>query len=277
MSSYDPGAFQDFERDGWNEVAAVYAELVDGLQMTAGPSGAAILDAAEVGPGRRVLDVASGPGYLVDLAQRRGAAAVGIDISESMVTLARRRVPAAEFHVGPAEQLPFPDASFDAVVSAWGLPHFADHAGFFAEAHRVLRPGGRLSLGTWCPPPTNQFFAVLLGALAGNLTVAPDLPPGPDMFRYADPAVAEAELTAAGFADVVVAPLSFTAGLANGAEDLLRFLASGAVRSRAMYAAQPPETRRVVEASLAEQLARVTAGGDPSTLTLTAVVIAARA
>ena len=64
MTTYDAGAFQDFEHSGWNDVADVYAELGDGFGLTVGPAGAAILDAADVRQGRDVLDVATGPGHL---------------------------------------------------------------------------------------------------------------------------------------------------------------------------------------------------------------------
>lgn len=275
MSSYDPDAFQKFERTGWNEVADVYAELVDSFELTSGPAGDAILNAAGVGHGQRVLDVATGPGFLAALALERGATVVGIDIAQSMVDIARRRYPAARFDVGAAEDLPVSDGTYDAVVSAWGLPHFADHAKFFTEARRVLKPGGRLSLGTWCPPPGNQFFALLLGALTGHATNSPNLPAGPDMFRYADPNLVERELTTAGFVNVSVSPVDFTVRLDNGAKDLIRFLAAGSVRSRALYLAQPPETRNRIDASLHEQLAATTANGGPADIELTAVVIAA--
>lgn len=275
MSSYDPSAFQDFERTGWNEVAAVYAALIDSFELTAGPAGKAILDGACVGPGQRVLDVATGPGYLAGLALERSAKVVGIDIAESMVAIARERHPAARFEVGAAEDLPVPDGTYNAVVSAWGLPHFADHAKFFTEARRVLKRGGKLSLGTWCPPPGNQFFALLLGALTGHATNSPKLPAGPDMFRYADPNIVERELTAAGFVNVAVRPVEFTIRLDNGAEDLIRFLAAGSVRSRALYLAQPPGTRDRIDASLHEQLAATTPHGRPVDIELTAVVIAA--
>ena len=276
MTAYDAGAFQDFEHSGWNDVADVYAELMDAWGLTVGPAGAAILDAADVRQGRDVLDVATGPGSLAGLALERGANVVGIDIAESMVQLARRRHPTAAFHVGAAESLPLPDSSYDAVVSAWGLPHFADHAAFFAEARRVLRPGGTIALGTWCPPPGNQFFALLLGALTPHLTANPNLPAGPDMFRYANADNAERDLTQAAFNDIRIKPIAITARLDHGAEDLIRFLAAGSVRSRAMYQAQTPETRRQIEATLREQIGALPTQHGRTEVGLTAVVIAAR-
>jgi ubiquinone/menaquinone biosynthesis C-methylase UbiE len=98
-------------------------------------------------PGERVLDVGSGPGFLAaEMAEEVGADGhvAGVDPSESMLALARRHAPAAEFQAGGALELPFPDASFEAVVSTQVLEYVEDVAAALAEARRVLRPGGRV-------------------------------------------------------------------------------------------------------------------------------------
>ena len=62
-----------------------------------------------------------------------------------MIDGARKRLPDVEFVLSPAEDLDLPDGQFDALVSAFGMPHFADHTAFVSEAARVLRPGGTLA------------------------------------------------------------------------------------------------------------------------------------
>lgn len=142
-----------------------------------------------------------------------------------------------------------------ALVSAYGMPHFADHRAFFAEAHRVLRPGGRFAYATWYPPPKNQHIGLVLSTLMrlGNLDVG--LPPGPDVFRYADPDIGKAELFAAGFTDVVTTDLPIEWRSPDGAPGLVASIESGAVRSRALYRAQTPEVKLAVLDALADGLA----------------------
>jgi len=102
-------------------------------------------------PAGDVLDVGTGPGQLlVELARRRPDIAVaGVDPSPDMVSLAQARLePMAHFrsqvHEARAEALPFPNASFDVVVSTLSAHHWADPAGALAEQARMLRPGGQL-------------------------------------------------------------------------------------------------------------------------------------
>src|SRR4051812_19028852 len=102
--SIDPEAFRRFEEQGWQEVASRYHAGFAAITMQ---SVDALLDAARVTSGIRVLDVACGPGYAAAAAAARGAVPTGIDFSSEMVEDARRRHPGLDFRAGDAEQLPF--------------------------------------------------------------------------------------------------------------------------------------------------------------------------
>ncbi|MFI0740703.1 methyltransferase domain-containing protein [Streptomyces sp. NPDC021100] len=101
-------------------------------------------------PGERVLDAGCGPGYLLEeMARETGPDGVlrGVDVSASMLDLARRRCGGdgrVGLEEGRCEELPFPDGSFDAVVSSQVLEYVEDVEGALAEFARVLRPGGRV-------------------------------------------------------------------------------------------------------------------------------------
>jgi ubiquinone/menaquinone biosynthesis C-methylase UbiE len=133
-----------------------------------------IADAARVGAGQRVLDVACGTGVLArDLAGRVGASGsvTGLDPSAGMLAVARERAPNVDWRRGTAESLPFEAGSFDAVVSQFGLMFFTDPPRAVGEMLRVLKPGGRLAVAVWGAIENNPLYEAeveLLARLAGR-------------------------------------------------------------------------------------------------------------
>ncbi len=103
----------------------------------------------------QVLDVATGTGEVAIRAARTGATVTAIDIAEPMLEKARRRADeeglTVRFDLGDAEYLPYDDASFDVVLSNFGLIFAPDHANVAAELGRVTRPGGRVGFSAWKP------------------------------------------------------------------------------------------------------------------------------
>jgi SAM-dependent methyltransferase len=111
-----------------------------------------VAEAAQIQPGQRVLDVACGTGILArEIAARTGSPSrvAGVDPSPGMVAVAKKLAPAIDWREGVAESLPFPDQSFDAVVSQFGLMFFRDRRLALREMLRVLTPGGRVVVAVW--------------------------------------------------------------------------------------------------------------------------------
>lgn len=109
-------------------------------------------------PGERILDVGTGTGWTARQVAARGAKVTGVDIGadliEAATTLASGAGLAIDFQVGDAEKLPFPDVSFDAVVSTVGVMFATRPEAAAGELARVCRKGGRLALTTWSPTST---------------------------------------------------------------------------------------------------------------------------
>jgi SAM-dependent methyltransferase len=111
-----------------------------------------VADAAQIRPGQRVLDVACGTGVLareVSLRVGSSGCVAGIDPNPGMLAVAEQLAPAVEWREAVAESLPFPDHSFDVVVSQFGLMFFTDRRQALHEMLRVLTPGGRLTVAVW--------------------------------------------------------------------------------------------------------------------------------
>jgi SAM-dependent methyltransferase len=142
-------SFDDYERAMWAGQADVYQESVAAL--CAGTA-AALLDAARVTAGKRLLDVGTGSGNVAALAVERGAETTGVDAEPSMVELAGRRVPGATFRRAVLPDLPFTDATFDAAVANFVINHVGAPAAALAGMRRVVRPGGRVAVTVWPQP-----------------------------------------------------------------------------------------------------------------------------
>jgi ubiquinone/menaquinone biosynthesis C-methylase UbiE len=144
--NFQPEAVRAFEHAGWQRAAARYGNT---FAHATAPFIVPLLDAAGISPGQHVLDVACGPGYLAAAALRRGATAQGLDFSAEMAGIARSAYPELVVTEGDAESLPYPDATFDAVVSSFGIHHVPRPDVALAECRRVLKPGARIAFTVW--------------------------------------------------------------------------------------------------------------------------------
>jgi SAM-dependent methyltransferase len=183
----------------WNLVAPGYAaDNVDHFERYADDA----LRLAAVGPSDAVLDVATGPGSLAILASGRVARVDALDFSSAMHEALRARIDTlgvtnVQPREGDGQALPYPDASFDAAFSMFGLMFFPSRAKGFAELRRVLRPGGRAVVSSWKPMSGVPLLVAVFEALREAL---PDLPFGDRPGPLSDPRDLESEMGAAGFA-----------------------------------------------------------------------------
>jgi SAM-dependent methyltransferase len=127
-----------------------------------------VLDAADVRTGARVLDVACGTGILAREAQRVvgiNGSVVGLDINDGMLAVARSKASNISWECGAAESLPFDAASFDRVVSQFGLMFFQDRNKAISEMLRAVRPGGKIGVAVWASLDATPGYARVAGLL----------------------------------------------------------------------------------------------------------------
>ena len=232
------------------EQAAERYERWVGTFMT--PMGEALIDAAGVGPGQEVLDVACGTGFVTRLAAERAGAGhvTGVDVNPGMLAVAGRTCPRGiTFTQAPADRLPFPDNSFDVLLCQQAVQFFPNTAAALVEFGRVLRPGGRLAATVWNGPADNPFLAAQTAGVRAALgdevadVIVDAMGGGSDRW------LAEAA-TAAGLAEVTV-QLSARMVTIPGAADYLRDQVAATPWGAKVATAGPEAQRAFVENGVA--------------------------
>lgn len=192
----------------------------------------------------RVLDVACGSGIVArTVAKQSGftGSIVGLDLSSDMLAVAEGSSAAEgrtiEWVQGSAQELPFPDASFDLLFCQQGMQFFPDRQGAVNEMARVLASGGEVVITTWRGLDQNPFFADLARAVHER-SGSPALE---KPFSLGDPGEIGALLLGAGFAQVSVEPVTMTTDYTHPEEFVARQIRASAAAIPALQALAPSE------------------------------------
>jgi len=238
-----------FESEGWNERADTYADLTGSVTVMVAD---ALLDAAGVEAGDRVLDVACGGGQVAGRAAVRGAEPTGIDLAEAMVERARRDHPGFAFEVADAEDLPASDDAFAAAVGGFVLNHLPHPQRCAAECARVVVPDGGVAFSVWDRPERARLIGLVGDAVerAGGDRSA-GVPDGPDDFRFADPDEMRALLQGAGLDRIEVRSHELSIEV-PGVEALWEGLMGGLARAPATVEAHGHDMRARVREAFGE-------------------------
>lgn len=245
-------AFEKMELDGWRDpsIAKGYA---DGFSVATKHVARKLSDEVFADQGSVVLDLCTGHGVVASELLKRGAKVIGLDFSKTMIELARSAAPAAQFVQGDAMAMEFADASFDAVVIGFGIPHFPDPSHGLSEAARVIKREGRIAFSIWKGKGTDGSFGWLYDAVERLGDPSVTLPEGPDAHLLADWETAKSITTDAGFEDVRYTELQTEIFVPNP-EALFDVFDRGAVRAAALLGSQPLETRKAIRADLARRV-----------------------
>jgi SAM-dependent methyltransferase len=182
------------------------------------------------------------------LAAERGAAPSGIDISPGLLGVARERLPQADLREGDMEELPFADASFDAVIGINAFQFAGDARRALGEAARVLRPGGRLVASLFAAPERSQGTVV---HEAMSTLIPPERESDHAPYALSAPGNLEAAMSDAGLTVVDQGEVQCAWRYAS-MEDAVRGLLCSAGGARAVEAAGEPAVRGVLERALAQ-------------------------
>lgn len=251
------------QRDAWNgESGLRWAADPDKRDAAMVDVAAALADAAGLRPGEDVLDIGCGcAATSLDAARAvgPGGTVLGIDISEPMLAVARRRLTASAldnitFGAADAQTDPLPEQAHDVVISRFGTMFFDHPTTAFANLARCLRTSGRLCIATWQPLEANDWLAIPGAALLRYGTLPDTGGNAPGMFAQSDTAVISTVLTTAGFDDITVTPVTVTMRLGANAEEATGYLTDTGI-ARTILDTIPPDRREEAVESVTAVLA----------------------
>lgn len=248
--------FAAFEHNFWENAAEAYDR---GFGAVTAQTAAPLLSSVHLKFGDRILDIACGPGYMAETALNHGAKLTGVDFAESMVELAKKKYPAATFKAGDAHKLPFKDNSFDGIVCAFGIMHFATPLKAMAESWRVCKPGSRYSYAIWNQPEKSPALQILMGAIQKHAATKPDQPEGEPFFKYADPENAKSALMSAGFQSSTTQEIELKWPIAS-AEHLISSFRDGGARIGGILRAQTGESLAAIQSDIQSRIEEYKAG-----------------
>lgn len=269
----DYSTFAERERAGWAD-----SDITDGYVRGFGPVVDRACDAhlglmPETG---RVLDLCCGQGTLTAKLAQAGREISGLDFSADMLERARKAAPDADLRHGDAQDLPYPDDLFDAVVCNFGMMHIPDQPKALAEVSRVLKPGGVFSMTSWVGPEASDAFRLIFANARANLPEGISPPPQPDLFIYGRPDDAARFLEQSGLVaeqhDIL--PLAWDL---DDPDELFMIFLTGTVGARMTLMALGDEGRARAAAGVAEEIERDYRNGERFRIPAPVAHIVARA
>jgi enediyne biosynthesis protein CalE5 len=253
-SPFDPEQFKALQRQMWDNVAKGWYTWWETFEYGAQKVNDKLVELAELKPGDKVLDIATGIGEPAVTAAKKvkpNGKVVATDIAPQMIALAETRARSLglddvmEFKVGDAEKLDFPKSSFNAVLSRWGLMFLPNLSATLSTIRQLLVPGGILAAAVWSVPAKVPLLDLAFSTVRKQIN-APAPPPGtPGPFALADADALERSFTQAGFKGVRVETLHITFSF-DMAETYTKFQQAITAPIQAMLAPYAEERKKQV-------------------------------
>ena len=272
MSATDPAKLARWRerlREEWTEDATVSAWRKWQAPLSAFTRGAteALLEAAQLRPGMRALDLASGvgdPALPIAEAVAPSGRVTATDLGPGMIALAEelaraRSLGNIDFRVANVEALPFPDESFDVVTCRFGVMFFPDQLKAFGECRRVLKPGGRVAFVVW-GKREQPFLGTTVGILSKYVDVPPPDPDAPHAFMFGERGLLKRRLEAGGFTQVEEDARTISGRWVGPPEEYWQQFTEVAAPFRPLISKLTPEQRARAEAEILAGLRKLSDG-----------------
>jgi SAM-dependent methyltransferase len=280
----DSVEFRGTQRQQWDSAATGWQKwsgLIDGATSHVSER---LVELAGVGPGSKVLDVAAGYGEPALTAARVAGpdgSVVATDISAEMLAFGRERAAAAgleniEFVEADAASLDFPEDSFDAALSRWGIIFEPDGEAAAGRVRGFLKPGGRIAISSWGLPDRVPMLGLPMRTAMERLQVPPPPPGTPGPLSRPTPEAVGGLLAGGGFSDIDVEEVDVTIEW-ESPEDFTIFVKEIAPPITAMIEPHPPEVQEETWAAITEATRERAADDGAVTLTNLALLAVGRA
>jgi ubiquinone/menaquinone biosynthesis C-methylase UbiE len=246
----------------WSESAPYWDKHREIIREMFQPITRALIEDAKIAPRQAVLDVATGPGEpALSLSKLVGTEGkiIGVDAAPEMVEAARREAKRrgfqnANFDVALAGDLPFPENTFDAVVSRFGVMFFPSPIEGVREMLRVLKPGGRVAIAVWHFAEKNPFHYSVSQVVERYVASPAPVPDSPDPFRFAEPGKLLTIVSSAGAAATSERLLRFTIRAQISVEDFWALRSEMSEKLRAKLATLSKEQMAKLKREVLEAL-----------------------
>jgi enediyne biosynthesis protein CalE5 len=280
----DPVEFRDGQRAQWNTAATGWRKHSELIDAAASGVSDRLVEMADVKPGDRVLDVAAGygePSLSAAKVVGEDGAVVATDISGEMLAYGRERAEAAglrniEFVESDAASLDFPEGSFDAALSRWGIIFEPDGEAAAERVRGFLEPGGKMAISSWGTPEEVPFLAIPMMTAMKRLDVPPPPPGTPGPLSRPTPEALGGLLAGGGFSEIETERTEVTLEWGS-AEEFTTFVREIAPPIRAMIDPHPEDVQAATWNAITEAVRERAAADGTVTLTSVALLAAGRA
>ena len=269
-STFDANQFKTGQRQGWDSVAQGWKAWWEPIERGAQKLSSRLVELAEIKPGQKVLDIATGIGEPAMTAAKvvgAGGRVFATDISEQMLTIAKERAASLgmqeiiEFKDGDAENLNLQSSSFDAVLCRWGLMLMPNLERVLIEVYRSLVHGGRFASAVWADAPKVPIISLAMRIVGEQVQMAAPPPGTPNPFSLADTNRLGNYFLEAGFRDIHVETVIVSFEFASG-EDYSRYCQAVSASARMALSKETEEKKEDVWRKVAEEAARNYGVGD---------------
>jgi ubiquinone/menaquinone biosynthesis C-methylase UbiE len=263
-STFDPNQFKMAQREGWDSVAEGWKEWWEPIEKGAQKLSQRLIELAEIKPGQRVLDVATGIGEPSITAAKvigTGGHVLATDISRQMLAIAKERATflrlqdIIEFKESDAENLDLANSSFDAALCRWGLMLFPNLDVTIGKIYSSLVSGGRFAAAVWADATKVPIISLATRIIGSQVQMLAPPPGVPNPFSLADTNKLEISLAGAGFRDIHIDTVIVTFEFESG-EDYCRYCQAVSASARIVLSKETEERKEDVWRKVAEEAAR---------------------